>query len=395
MKEKNDLEIIQIGLRDSVKRTLTENVTQNSKLRLRSEEIIDLEGNNNSAINNDKSLSLNIDIKEELNSEDMKLLNTFKNYCLKTNFKYDTDIYSDILVFRLLKSSNFNLKNAQQKLINYIKFSLDFHIFDIKLQDFPNLDKIKLFYPHNFHKTTFTGEPIFIQILGELKINEINKILNEPLLTKYIVYKLQELEKIIFPKCSEKYKIKIDKVFCIIDLLGLTTSLMSKKIYYFIKKQIDIVTNYFPGILGSLYFINTSLIFRTFWTGWKYLYDYRTRNRIKLLGFQYKDELLKKISEKNLPKFFGGLCNCNPYGCLFSNEGPWNNEIKVKKEKNYLAIIDKKRKEIEKIENDDLDVDFDKIENDIKIDNINNENNNNINNNEDLIGPNDNNFLNK
>ena len=389
MKEKNDLEIIQIGLRDSVKRTLTENVTQNSKLRLRSEEIIDLEGNNNSAINNDKSLSLNIDIKEELNSEDMKLLNTFKNYCLKTNFKYDTDIYSDILVFRLLKSSNFNLKNAQQKLINYIKFSLDFHIFDIKLQDFPNLDKIKLFYPHNFHKTTFTGEPIFIQILGELKINEINKILNEPLLTKYIVYKLQELEKIIFPKCSEKYKIKIDKVFCIIDLLGLTTSLMSKKVYYFIKKQIDIVTNYFPGILGSLYFINTSLIFRTFWTGWKYLYDYRTRNRIKLLGFQYKDELLKKISEKNLPKFFGGLCNCNPYGCLFSNEGPWNNEIKVKKEKNYLAIIDKKKKEIEKIENDDLDEDFDKIENDIKIDNINNENNNNINNNEDLIGPND------
>ena len=389
MKEKNDLEIIQIGLRDSVKRTLTENVTQNSKLRLRSEEIIDLEGNNNSAINNDKSLSLNIDIKEELNSEDMKLLNTFKNYCLKTNFKYDTDIYSDILVFRLLKSSNFNLKNAQQKLINYIKFSLDFHIFDIKLQDFPNLDKIKLFYPHNFHKTTFTGEPIFIQILGELKINEINKILNEPLLTKYIVYKLQELENIIFPKCSEKYKIKIDKVFCIIDLLGLTTSLMSKKVYYFIKKQIDIVTNYFPGILGSLYFINTSLIFRTFWTGWKYLYDYRTRNRIKLLGFQYKDELLKKISEKNLPKFFGGLCNCNPYGCLFSNEGPWNNEIKVKKEKNYLAIIDKKRKEIEKIENYDLDEDFDKIENDIKIDNINNENNNNINNNEDLIGPND------
>ena len=389
MKEKNDLEIIQIGLRDSVKRTLTENVTQNSKLRLRSEEIIDLEGNNNSAINNDKSLSLNIDIKEELNSEDMKLLNTFKNYCLKTNFKYDTDIYSDILVFRLLKSSNFNLKNAQQKLINYIKFSLDFHIFDIKLQDFPNLDKIKLFYPHNFHKTTFTGEPIFIQILGELKINELNKILNEPLLTKYIVYKLQELEKIIFPKCSEKYKIKIDKVFCIIDLLGLTTSLMSKKVYYFIKKQIDIVTNYFPGILGSLYFINTSLIFRTFWTGWKYLYDYRTRNRIKLLGFQYKDELLKKISEKNLPKFFGGLCNCNPYGCLFSNEGPWNNEIKIKKEKNYLAIIDKKRKEIEKIENYDLDEDFDKIENDIKIDNINNENNNNINNNEDLIGPND------
>ena len=106
--------------------------------------------------------------------------------------------------------------------------------------------------------------------------------------------------------------------------MGLTTSLMSKEIYNFIKKQINIVSDIFPGILGSLYFINTGLIFRGIWSTCKYLYDYRTRNRIKLIGFQYKNDLLSKIDEKNLPKFFGGLCNCDPYGCLFSNEGPWN-----------------------------------------------------------------------
>jgi hypothetical protein len=211
-------------------------------------------------------------------------------------------------------------------LINYIKFSQQYDIFNIHKVQFPNIDKIKLFYPHNFHKTTLLGEPIFIQMLGQLKINDINRILPEPLLTKYIVFKLYELENIIFPKCSAKYNRTINKVFCIVDLLGLTTSLMNKNILNFVMKQMNIVTNYFPGILGGLYFINTGLIFRGIWTTCKYIYNSQTRNRIKLIGFQYKNELLNKIKEENLPKFIGGLCNCDPYGCLFSNEGPWNDE---------------------------------------------------------------------
>ena len=138
--------------------------------------------------------------------------------------------------------------------------------------------------------------------------------------------------------------------------MGLTTSLMNKEIYNFIKKQINIVSNYFPGILGNLYFINTGLIFRGIWSTCKYLYDYRTRNRIKLVGLQYKSDLLSKIKEKNLPKFFGGLCNCDPYGCLFSNEGPWN-ENKIIKEGdkrgiNYLDIVNKKKQSMEDLDND-------------------------------------------
>ena len=251
------------------------------------------------------------------------------------------------------------------------------------------MDKIKLFYPHGFHKTTIIGEPILIQMLGQLKINDINKILKEPLLTKYIVYMINELEKNIFPKCSLYYERKIDKLFCIIDLMGLTTSLMNKEIYNFIKKQINIVSDYFPGILGSLYFINTGLIFRGIWSTCKYLYDNRTRNRIKLIGFQYKNELLSKIKEKNLPKFFGGLCNCDPYGCLFSNEGPWNenkiiNEGDKRRSINYLDIVNKKKKDMKDEDEDDIESEEEEIEE--LNENIINNPDNKIN---ELNGPND------
>ena len=357
--------------------------------------------------------SYTVNFEDSINGEEIEAMKRLKEYCLRMNLRYNSNIYTDNLLLRLLRSCRYGIKNTYKKLLNYIKFSEDYDIFHIQSVKFPNIDKIKLFYPHNFHKTNRLGEPIFIQMLGQLKIDDINKLLPEPLLTKYIVYKLNELENIIFPKCSAKYNRTINKVFCVVDLLGLTTSLMSKKILNFVMKQMNIVTNYFPGILGGLYFINTGLIFRGIWTTCKYLYNAQTRNRIKLLGFQYKSELISKIKEENLPKFIGGLCNCDPYGCLFSNEGPWNEEKKESKGekrrkvdhlKKIRAITEGKRKkekgkddnDISDEENEDEEEDEKNIENNNNKNNDNNKENTNmediINTNiniEDLQGPND------
>ena len=155
--------------------------------------------------------------------------------------------------------------------------------------------------------------------------------------------------------------------------MGLTTSLMNKKVYNFIAKQFNLVSNYFPGILGSLYFINTGFIFKTIWSACKYLYSSQTRNRIKLLGFKYKNELLSKVKDKDLPKLFGGLCNCEPHGCIFSDQGPWNeNKIISKGDKrrgiNYLEIINKKKKKMEEHDDDiDLNEKLEEEKNDIEI----------------------------
>ena len=351
MKENNEYENIKISIniKDSAKRSLTEIHNKSNKIKIEDEEK-----------NDNKAYSVNIFRDDSITKEELDGIRDFKAFCLHINFRYDSNIFTDLLVLRLLKSTNFSMKNTYKKLLNYIKFYNEYLIYDIKISDFPNVDKIKLFYPHGFHKTTIIGEPILIQMLDQLKINEINKILKEPLLTKYILYIINDLEKNIFPKCSTYYERKIDKIFCIIDLMGLTTSLMSKEIYNFIKKQINIVSDIFPGILGSLYFINTGLIFRGIWSTCKYLYDYRTRNRIKLIGFQYKNDLLSKIDEKNLPKFFGGLCNCDPYGCLFSNEGPWNENKNIKegdkrRSTNFLDIINKKKQNMEDKDNIDSD----------------------------------------
>ena len=375
-----------ITIKESYHRSLTENKNSDNTNRIKISDAI--QDDDDFEIDERDQRANTINFYDSIKGEEIESMKSLKEYCIRMNFRYDTNIYNDDLLLRLLRSCRYGIKNTYKKLLNYIKFSKDFDIFNIKSVKFPNIDKIKLFYPHNFHKTTLIGEPIFIQMLGQLKINDINRILPEPLLTKYIVYKLTELEKDIFPKCTAKYNHTVNKVFCIVDLLGLTTSLMSKNILNFVMKQMNIVINYFPGILGGLYFVNTGLIFRGIWATCKYLYDAQTRNRIKLLGFKYKNELLNKVRAENLPKFIGGQCNCDPYGCLFSNAGCWNEEEIVNEGEKRRKIDHLKKirsitdsvKENNEIEDDEIN-DEENEENDEGEDEKNIDDNNN---NEDL-----------
>jgi hypothetical protein len=312
---------------------------------------------NNDEITRQKNV---INFANSLSEKEIKSLLELKEYCASMGLEYRFDLYTTDILIRLLKSKKFNIIETYKVFVEFINFTRKYDVFNIKKVKFPNFDKIRLFYPHGFHKTTFDGNPVFIQMLGELKISDINRLLPEPLLTQYILYKIVEVEKEIFPKCSEKFKKNINKIYCVVDLLGLSTSLMNKQIMDFINKLISVCSNYYPGIMEELVFVNTSLVFRSIWAPCKYLYEYETRERIKLLGFDYKNELLKKIQFENLPKFFGGLCNCQTYGCIFSNVGPWNEQIsegEKRRSKNYLEKIKIKQEQTgNNDDDDDLDI---------------------------------------
>ena len=67
---------------------------------------------------------------------------------------------------------------------------------------------------------------------------------------------------------------------------------------------------------------------------------------MQVFGRNYKSYLLEKVDSKNLPKLFGGECEC-PGGCLFSNAGPWKKP--GEEEEEVPEDILKKRDEVTKI----------------------------------------------
>jgi len=98
---------------------------------------------------------------------------------------------------------------------------------------------------------------------------------------------------------------------------------IDKNCYSLIKFGTYIGSDYYPESMGLFFVVNAPMIFPFFWSIVKGWLDEKTRNRIKVLGANYKEELLEMIAPDQLPKFLGGDCEC-PGECMFSNKGPWN-----------------------------------------------------------------------
>jgi hypothetical protein len=71
--------------------------------------------------------------------------------------------------------------------------------------------------------------------------------------------------------------------------------------------------------------INSPFGFSVVWAVIKRFLDPQTVEKISILGKDYQSNLLSLIPAENLPKQFGGICEC-PGGCELSDAGPWQDE---------------------------------------------------------------------
>lgn len=276
-------------------------------------------------------------LSSALTQKEIVSLHQFKQYLSSNNLSYAQLHYTNDVLIRFLRARNYNLKEAYDMYVNYLNWFDTNDIKNISKKTFPNNDKLKLFYPHGFHKISQEGLPIFIQTLGDLKINDINNLLPGKLLDMYIASIFEDLVHLILPSCTKACNSYKSQVVSIIDLKGLTTSLMSRNIFNFINTQLRICEQYYPEILGGLYIVNSGFVFRAVWAVCKHFISSRTQSKISFYGMEYQTKLLEKINRENLPKFLGGDCNCDPYGCIFSNAGPWNDASTIDIKKNTIS----------------------------------------------------------
>jgi len=66
--------------------------------------------------------------------------------------------------------------------------------------------------------------------------------------------------------------------------------------------------NYFPEVLYRLYIINAPFGFKTLWNLISTFLDKATRERIQILGGDFKKILSKVIDKDKLHKDYGGTC---------------------------------------------------------------------------------------
>jgi hypothetical protein len=133
-----------------------------------------------------------------------------------------------------------------------------------------------------------------------------------------------EYEKVADPRlpaCSRKSGHLLETCCTIMDLKGVGITKVSS-VYGYVKQASAMSQNYYPERLGKLYLINAPWGFSGAFSMIKSFLDPVTVEKIHVLGSGYQSELLAQVPAENLPKLFGGTCDCEG-GCGFSDAGPW------------------------------------------------------------------------
>lgn len=299
-----------------------------------------------------------------ITSEENTALSKFITLLQSKKIVYDEKKFDNGYLVRFLRARKLDINKTFEMFTNFLKWRVDNKIDEIKNFDLPELKEIKLFYPHGLHKVDKQGRPIYIEVLGELKVDEMFKITSPE---RLLMYQAREYEKAIdkiFPACSKNVGKYIQQTFAIVDLKKMTSSLLSKKFYGFLKLTSHNSQNYYPEMLGQMIVVNAGLLFKAAWSVCKAFVDEKTRKKVTTVGSDYKKKLLEHVDPANLPAFLGGECTCQPYGCLFSSAGPWGEDEKIeitpedfKVQQKLIASSEDPTEDTENVNLENLDLD--------------------------------------
>ena len=310
-----------------------------------------MEGNQPKEENNKEKSESSKEYHEEITDpKETQALEQFKHSIATITDKKDKLVLdpfvlldNDFLI-HFLRARKLNVKKATKMILDYYHWKAKMNLDNLYSNYiFKEKYKLQLLFTHGFHKTTKEGFPLYFQIMGQLNPDELFKLSPPEEITRYSVHIYEKMERDYFKMCSQIKGTYIHGVFNIIDFNGINSSILNKKLLAYVKETFKICQDYYPESLAGCYVLNASLLFRSFYTTVKVFLDSKTKSKIKVFGNDYKSALLEKIDSQNLPKVFGGECEC-PGGCLFSNAGPW----KKPEEDNAIIPEDilKKRKEI-------------------------------------------------
>ncbi|KAF8075951.1 CRAL-TRIO domain-containing protein [Lyophyllum atratum] len=222
----------------------------------------------------------------------------------------------DAVLLRFLRARKFDVAKAKEMLVSAEDWRKKFGVDDIiKTFDFKEKEEVDKYYPQYYHKTDKDGRPLYIEQLGKLDIKALYAATTEERLLQRLVAEYERFIAHRLPACSQTVGHPVETSCTILDLRNVSLS----NFYY----PPQSVRTRYPECMGKFYIINAPWAFSAVWAVIKPWLDEVTVSKVDILGSGYKATLLKQIPLENLPKEFGGTCDCAG-GCSLSDAGPWN-----------------------------------------------------------------------
>ncbi|KAK1753093.1 CRAL-TRIO domain-containing protein [Echria macrotheca] len=227
-----------------------------------------------------------------------------------------------LTLLRFLRARKFDVNLSKQMFVDCEKWRKDTGLDEaVPTWEYPEKAKIFEYYPQYYHKTDKDGRPVYIEKLGGIDLTAMTKITTEQRMLLNLAVEYERLADPRLPACSRKSGYLLETCCTIMDLKGVGL-MKAPQVFGYVKQASGMSQNYYPERLGKLYLINAPWGFSGVWNVVKGWLDPVTVQKIHVLGSGYQSELLKQVPAENLPKEFGGTCQCQG-GCEMSDMGPW------------------------------------------------------------------------
>ena len=114
--------------------------------------------------------------------------------------------------------------------------------------------------------------------------------------------------------------------------MGLVVDLKGVKLKDLSNKQINVIFRslliefqfFYPEMLDRCFILNSPMFFEGFWEAEiKPHLNAKTLTKVVITGASTHKDLQDKFDADNLPKIYGGNCDCEAM-CVYSDKGPWN-----------------------------------------------------------------------
>ncbi|XP_065831358.1 SEC14-like protein 2 isoform X2 [Oscarella lobularis] len=219
--------------------------------------------------------------------------------------------HDDNFFLRWLRARNFNLKKSEDMLRKHLECRKKYQIDDILDWKIPTA--IKEYFPGGWCGEDREGSPVAYYPLGKADFRGILHSVKPS-----VIMKLNCLRgEMALNKCreqSQRLAKSVDGVVLISDLEGLNIR------SHLWKPTIDVMTEAFalmeanyPEVLKHVIVVNAPKIFPICFGIIKPLLSERTKQRIKILGRNWRSDLLAYISPDQLVKHYGGT-RCDSTG---------------------------------------------------------------------------------
>eukprot|EP00931_Biecheleriopsis_adriatica_P043763 TRINITY_DN25007_c0_g1_i1.p1 TRINITY_DN25007_c0_g1~~TRINITY_DN25007_c0_g1_i1.p1 ORF type:complete len:655 (+),score=164.83 TRINITY_DN25007_c0_g1_i1:24-1988(+) len=237
---------------------------------------------------------------------------------------------SDHMLVRFLIARQWDVEKATCMIREHYRFLETKKLEELLLRPFPEEPFIKKYYPQSYHGTDKQGRPLYIERPGLIDMPRLMQHVQPHRLVEYFAVESEKQVRRRLPACSLARGEVVDKSLNIVDLEGLSLSLVSHSTARKVVSEITKTNqNQYPEMMGKLIIVNAPWVFKSAWSFVKTMLDEKTLAKISIYGTDkeaFSQALLELVEPSQLPALYGGQCMCNgkdPASCMMHLKGPW------------------------------------------------------------------------